>query len=335
MKLSMRYFCRLKVDKYLCYTFFIVLTMVFMRPLHAQSYINSTHIPVFHQQFDQPASVGSQDEIRIFGAFRYQWIGVEGAPMTTYLGADMPLPLKNVSGGVFVAHDRLGASYYTQFHTSFSYKIPIGENSINLGLKVGVMNTTLDGSKLTTPDINLGIDDPSLSFNKESGIRPELGIGVAYHHQYFNIGAFVNNIGDFKTKINGLDQESEFNYGRYLGVNARAEVPISANFSLSPSVLLKTNTIHHQIDLSLSTIYKEKYSFGIGYRGYNKLSSESLILISKINIIQGLSLMYSYDLLLNRIKLSSSGSHEVSLGYVFPKKYVSNKSKIINHPRYL
>lgn len=313
----------------------IGMLLMFFVSASAQTFFNSTHIPVFHQQYEQPAFMGRSSEVRILGAFRYQWVGIEGAPMTVYAGADMPLPLKNVSGGVFVAHDRVGATSFTNAHVSLAYSIPFKENKISIGAKLGFSNMTLDGSKLVTPNDQTGIEDPTLYLEKESGIRPEIGAGVAFVHKYFEFGVYIHNLANFRTTISGLEQDNEFDFGRYVGVGGSGNIPLGRNFSLQPTVLFKTNTIQHQIDLSASATYKEKYSIGLGYRGYNKLSNESLALISKIKVLKGLSVMYSYDFLLNRIQLASSGSHEVSLEYVFPKKFISNRSKIINHPRYL
>lgn len=313
----------------------IGMSLMFFISASAQSFFNSTHIPVFHQQYEQPAFVGSSPEVRILGAFRYQWVGIDGAPMTVYAGADMPLPLKNVSGGVFVAHDRVGAASFTNAHISLAYSIPFKENKISIGAKLGFSNMTLDGSKLITPNDQTGIEDPTLSFEKESGIRPEIGMGVAFIHQYVEVGAYVHNLADFKTTISGIAQDNKYDFGRYIGIGGSGNIPLNGNFSLHPTVLFKTNTIQHQIDLSASATYKEKYSLGLGYRGYNKRSNESLALISKFNVLKGLSVMYTYDVLLNRVQLASSGSHEISLEYIFPKRFVTNRSKVINHPRYL
>lgn len=301
----------------------------------SQVFFNSTHTPIWHQQVEQPALMGQSEGIRTIAAYRYQWVGIEGAPMTVYAGADMKLPLKNISGGVFFSHDRAGASAYTSANISLAYSIPVKKNFLSIGARLGMMNMMLDGSRLISPSDNLGTEDPILSDSKESAIRPDIGIGISYVHSIFHIGAFVNNIADFKTRLNGVSADFNTDFGRYLGVGGAARIPVSNKITLDPSFLLRMNMIHYQLDVSLAATIQDKYTFGIGSRGYTKRSFESLMLITKIKILPKVSVMYSFDLTLNRIQAVSHGSHEVSFLYVIPKNYKSNSTKIINHPRYL
>lgn len=303
--------------------------------IQAQVFFNSTHISSWHQQFEQPALSGQSEGIRTFAAYRYQWLGIEGAPQSFFAGADMKLPIKNSSGGVFVAHDRAGATAFTSAHMTYAYSIPIKNNSLNIGAKVGLVNMRLDGSKLIAPSDNIGIEDPLLNSNKSSSIRPELGMGVAFNHPTFHVQLFVNNFTNFKSRLDGVDIEFDTYYGRYAGLGTGAEIPINSKISLNPTFFFRTDFVNSQFDISLSTTFLEKYSLGVGSRGYNKRSFESLFLITKIKLSKEIVLMYSYDKSLNSLKTVSQGSHELSIQYVIPKKYVSNRTKIMNHPRYL
>lgn len=309
--------------------------VLFAFTLNAQVFFNSTHISTWHQQFDQPALSGQSEGIRTFAAYRYQWVGLEGAPNTIFLGADMKLPIKNSSGGIFISHDRAGATAITSAHMTYAYSFPIKNNSLSIGAKLGIVNMTLDGSKLVTSSDNIGIQDPLLNESKSSSLRPEVGIGVAFNHPIFFAHLFVNNLANFKSKLDGIDNEFSTTYGRYMGIGGGAEIPIREKFSLNPTILLRSDFIKYQFDISLSTTFLKKYTFGIGSRGYNKTSFESLFFITKIKLPKGIGLMYSYDLSQNSIKLASNGSHEVSFQCIIPKKYLSNRTKIINHPRYL
>ena len=321
--------------KFLLRSFILYGLLLLSFNLNAQVFFNSTHISTWHQQFDQPALSGQSEGIRTFATYRTQWVGIEGGPQTAFAGIDMKLPLKNSSGGIFIAHDRAGATAYTSAHMAYSYSIPMNENSLSIGTKIGLINNVLDGSKLLTPSDNLGIQDPLLNENKSSSLRPDLGIGVSFNHPVFFAHVFVNNVADFKSKLEGIDTEFNTYYGRYLGIGASAEIPVNEKISLNSAILLRSNFINSQFDLSLSTTFLKKYTFGIGSRGYNKRSFESLFLITKIKLPKEIVFMYSFDLSLNSINLVSYGTHEMSIQYIIPKKFVSNRTKIINHPRYL
>ncbi|MCO5231292.1 MAG: PorP/SprF family type IX secretion system membrane protein [Chitinophagales bacterium] len=301
----------------------------------AQVYLNSTHISQWHTQMIQPALSGQSEGLRTFATYRYQWVGLDGAPMSIFAGADMKLPIKNSSGGIFVAHDRLGASSYTSANISYAYSIPLKDNILSIGANIGMVGSILDGSKLTTPSDKLPIEDPSLSGRKESGFRANIALGAAYIHSMFYAHAFIDNLGDFKTKINGLNTDLRISNGRYFGIGLGSSIPINEKFSIDPKILFKSDLVNYQLDISLSSTFDKRYSLGIGTRGYNNNSFESLFLITKVNIVDNIAIMYSFDIVLNELKTVNSGSHEVSFQYIIPKRYVTNRSKIVNHPRYL
>ncbi|MCO5234409.1 MAG: PorP/SprF family type IX secretion system membrane protein [Chitinophagales bacterium] len=315
--------------------FLLVLSFAFYSKSNAQVNLNSTHVSTWHTQMIQPAFMGQSDGIRAFASYRYQWVGIEGSPMTIYAGVDMKLPIKNSSGGLLIAHDRLGLASYTSASISYAYTIPIKKSSLNLGANIGMVGTILDGTKLTTPSMNQPIEDPNLSLKKESGFRANIAFGIAYIHPIFYVHTFVDNLSNFKTKMNGLKSELRIDNGRYLGIGMGASVPVHEKFSINPNFLFKSDLVNYQLDISLSSTYKEKYSLGIGARGYNKMSFESLFFITKVQILDNLEIMYSFDMIFNALKSVNHGSHEVSFQYIIPKKYISNRSKIVNHPRYL
>jgi|GEM_PF-3021189 len=300
----------------------------------AQVYFPSSHF-TWHPQIDQPALMGNSEGIRMLGGYRYQWVGIDGAPMTVYAGADMKLPLKNSSGGVHIAHDRAGASTYTSAKLSYAYSVRIGDNKLNLGVQLGFLNIGLDGTKLVAPTDGISPDDDLINRGKSSAFRPEIGIGAAYIHNKFWVGASVHNLAGFKAKMDGLSTTFNADFGRYLAVQAGSVIPLSSRFSLDPGLLMRTDLVNWQLEAAILATLDKRYSLGVGARGYNNKSIESLLVLSKISISKNFSLMYSYDATLNKIRQVSGGTHEISLGYIIPKTAPSRSAKTINHPRYL
>ncbi len=298
----------------------------------AQVFFNSTHIPVWHTQFEQPALAGTDDGIRTFLSYRYQWTGLEGAPMTIYTGADMKLPIKNLSGGVFLAHDRAGAINLTSGEISIAYSVPLKKGQVNIGAKTGIKSMSLNGGKLKAPTAG---EDFLISTLKQTSLRPNLNFGISYIHDILQVGAFVDNIADFKTKLSGVHSDFKTDFGRYYGVHIAANIPLNENVNIEPSVFLRINSYNYQIDYSLSTTVLERYTFGIGARGYNNNSFESLIMRAKVRVFEKLMLMYSYDIMMSTIRLVNKGSHEASLYYLIPSKTGGKRVKVLNHPRYL
>ncbi|MCO5247574.1 MAG: PorP/SprF family type IX secretion system membrane protein [Chitinophagales bacterium] len=297
---------------------------------------NSTHTSIWNRQFEQPAFVGVNSVWRTVVTYRSQWTKLEGAPQTFYLGSDIKLPLKNIGGGIFISHDRVGATAFTNAKLALSYSKHFQKSFLSAGVNFGMVNMMLNGNKITTPSSNVGVQDPLLGEGKESGVRPDIGLGMAYVHPIFEIDAFVNNVANFITTLDGDSKELNLTFGRLMGISTQFNLAMgSSPFVLNPVVLMKTDFNKYQIDAFLTTTYEKKYTFGLGYRGYNKNSSESLIILSRLSIIDNLFVSYSYDMSLNKLKNVNKGSHELSLEYNLPINYISNKSKVINHPRFL
>lgn len=309
-------------------------TLLLGRSLQAQSFPVSSH-NIWNPQTDQPAFTGISKGIRLVGGYRYQWTGIEGAPMTAYAGADMPLPIKNSSGGVWLNYDRTGAMSFTQARIAYAYKIPVAKNFISAGIHAGIVSIGLDGSKLTTPGGQGGNNDDLLPGAKNSGIRPEIGAGLVFHHDKFYAGVFINNAAGLSSRVDGLTSSFNADYGRYVGFQGGASIRLSENVSFNPMLLYRTDFTNHQIELVALTSLKERFSLGAGFRGYNNNSIESLLALMKIGITKDLEIRYSYDVNLLALNAVSRGSHEFSIGYIIPKEAPSRKGKIINHPRYL
>lgn len=302
--------------------------------LYAQPFPLSSH-NVWNPQTDQPAFTGISDGVRLVGGYRYQWTGIEGAPMTAYAGADMPLPIKNSSGGIWLNHDRTGAMSFTQARIAYAYKIRVAKHFISAGIHAGVVSIGLDGNKLTTPGGQGGNNDDLLPGARNSGLRPEIGAGLVYHHDKFYAGVFINNAAGLSSRIDGIASSFNADYGRYVGFQGGASIRLSDNISLDPMLLVRTDFNNYQIELVALTSLKERFSLGAGFRGYNNNSIESLLTLMKIGITENLAVRYSYDVNLLALNAVSRGSHEISIGYLIPKEAPSRKGKIINHPRYL
>lgn len=303
--------------------------------LLAQTFPLSSHY-MWNPQVEQPALTGQSDGIRLLGGYRHQWTNIEGAPMTAYAGADMKLPLKNSSAGIFLHYDKTGLMSSTQAKISYSYAQPLTQNSvISIGVHAGILSTGINGSGITTPGGSGGNDDGALPVGRTSGLRPELGLGVAYKNKNLYGGIFAHNILGSTATIQGQNASLTTDFGRHFGMQVGGEIPVANEFTLDPTLLLRTDFINFQVDFSTKVTYKERFSLGLGLRGYNKASFESLITLIGIGVTKDLGIRYSYDINLSPLNLVNKGSHELSIAYLIPKNAPSKKSKMLNHPRFL
>src|SRR5690554_7258112 len=77
-----------------------------------------------------PAFAGSRNALAIDLATRQQWIGVEGAPMTYYASAHLPINETMMSAGVSLQSDKAGPVMANEFSLSYAYLLRINGNHL-------------------------------------------------------------------------------------------------------------------------------------------------------------------------------------------------------------
>ena len=81
---------------------------------------------------------------------------------------------------------------------------------------------------------------------------------------------------------------------------------------LHPSLMVMTDFVNWDVNLTLMAEVKDRYRFGLGYR-----IAGSVNILASVDIISGLTLGYTYELPANRLIMESFGSHELFLAYGF------------------
>ena len=123
-----------------------------------------------------PASAGIDKGIEINLSHRQQWLGFDGAPVTTWLTSQMQLSSK-MGLGFSMAYDQV--SFLERFNCegSFSYHLKVNKkNSLHLGLSIGFLQGSLKLNDIISSDAS----DPII-------LNPNLN-GVAFNSQF---GSFV------------------------------------------------------------------------------------------------------------------------------------------------
>src|SRR5690554_1552001 len=96
-----------------------------------------------------PAYAGSREVLSIFGLYRTQWVGLDGAPDTGVFSAHSPIS-ERVGLGLSFINDRIGTSDESAIAIDFSYAIPVFNNNFKLafGIKATGHLLNIDFSKL-------------------------------------------------------------------------------------------------------------------------------------------------------------------------------------------
>lgn len=261
---------------------------------------------------------GASGQANVMLLNRTQWVGIEGAPVTTVLGADMAANFLNNKGGVglVLQNDEIGffQNISIQALASQRYEL-MGDREIAIGLNLGIVNQSFDGSKVILRP-SAGGDyhsetDPSIPLSKVEGFTFDMGLGVWYSGLNYYIGASVLHLlapkPNFKDELNVYIPRTFFLTSGYrYKISERA-------LELNPSAFVKYSRGSIQTDLNVNLRVYEKYWVGLGYR-----VQDAVIVLLGLELKSGIRFGYSYDITTSALSnAGSNGSHEIMVGYSF------------------
>ena len=269
-----------------------------------------------------PAATGTVDFIRIRGAGKLQWVGIERAPRTISGMADMPIKLgkkHRLGVGVLFNTERIGLYNNLSVSAQVSYKFKFLKGVWSVGIQPGYYNTKFKGSDVYIPegDDYHQPDDPDIPTQDVSGNAFDLSAGVLYTHKYFSVGISMLHITEPTVTMDsegGSDHETvEFQavVPRQAYFTADGNIPLrNSLFSLQPSLLVRTDFSNFTAEATMRATYNRFISFGLGYRYKEAISA--MVAAEFKNFFIG----YAYDYPMSAISKASSGSHEVVIGYM-------------------
>lgn len=83
-----------------------------------------------------PAYAGSVSNLQIFGLYRTQWVGLEGAPKTAHISVTTPLTDNGLGLGVHFKNDHLGVMDENSLSIDLAYTVNLNyQYKLAFGLK--------------------------------------------------------------------------------------------------------------------------------------------------------------------------------------------------------
>lgn len=260
-----------------------------------------------------PAYAGSRGVVSVFGLYRTQWVGLDGAPETSTLSVNTPLNNSRLGLGFSLVNDKIGPTNENDFSVDLSYSIQTSaEAKLSFGIKGSANIFNLDPNKLRME--NEG--DPQFS-NFRNKFTPNVGAGVYYHSDKGYIGLSVPNF----IQTNRYDDndyaiyKEQINY--YLIGGYVFNLDHYEMIKFKPAAMVKmVEGSPLQIDISGNFMFNEKFVAGVSYRWSAALSAMAGFQINKSMYIG-----YAYDRETTRLNNYNSGSHEIFLRFEFMKGY--------------
>jgi len=267
-----------------------------------------------------PAFAGYDAHPVLYLTHRQQWLGVEGAPMSTNLSFHTPTGNANpLSVGADLTHDRLGIFSSSALRATAAYLIPLSSEEahyLRFGLSAGFGLDSYDLTGLNTSD------DALFRAAQEGGIYLQGRFGLQYHVSGFNLGLSVPNLFDSPsfspTEPGGLGQ-----FDRAIAsLNYRFNLGPASQLSLEPTLLYHHST-QYDPQVEALGLLRFKDSFWVG-GGYQQQAG-----IAAIAGFQSKSFSFSYHFGTagNDLASQTMGTHEVQLSLVLGKKKVAMRRK--------
>ncbi len=284
-----------------------------------------------------PAYGGLERSLHINAAIRSQWNGIDGNPQSQYINAHLPFYIWNGSIGMSINNETSGALRNIHLSGSYNYILKNEFGIFSFGLSAGLIQKSVDGTKLTTPDGDyidntFNHNDPVLLDQEYNGISPTWRAGFYYAGSDFDAGIAFANVPAPSLSAG----QSTLELSSHSTLYAEYRYPLSDRLILTPNMLIKTDFVEYQTDFSVMGRYNGNIFGSIGIRGYNSNSIDALIFMMGTKLSQKYSVAYSYDAGLSSLKRVNEGTHEIRLIYNLNKLIRTGMPpKIIYNPRHL
>jgi type IX secretion system PorP/SprF family membrane protein len=282
---------------------------------------------MFNKVMINPGSAGSADMICVTAVNRQQWVGFEGAPVTSAFSISSPFRLfgKNHGVGLFVLNDQIGFETNLGINLAYAYRAFVGPGTLGIGVYGGLINSSLNASwSVPSTDFHTPPDaDPSIPAGSESALSFDLGFGVYYSTENLYVGVSSTHLNE---PIIDYTATAKPFFSRFYYAMAGYKLELkNPAFEFQPGVFIQSDGVMTQMDLSGIMLYKDKFWGGLSYR-----MGSAIIGLVGFEIFSGIKVGYSYDFSTSAIRQYSKGSHEVVVNYCFslsvdrtPKRYRS------------
>lgn len=321
------------------YIYILLLTFLFLAEMKAQQPVQYS-LYMLNQYRHNVAYAGMDDYLSATGAFRKQWLGLEGSPISQNINVHLPWQYMSGGAGLNIENDILGAERNTSILMSYNYVARFSSNvRLSLGIGGGIIQKAIDGSKLLAPEGNyeggtINHNDDLIPVGVEAALAPMTNVGLYLSTKSLQIGVAAENLTEpvvsYKSDIvTGIQLKR--NYTAYTAYKFN----ISDGLSFQPSFLCRSDFIETQVDFSILSTLNDNIFGGASFRGYNDKTIDALIIFGGMNINPKIRLAYAYDLPLSGLNSYHTGSHEVMINYNLRKEIGGMiPAKTIYNPRY-
>lgn len=262
-----------------------------------------------------PGYAGSlENTLSATALFRWQWVGIEGAPVTQSFSAHAPLRNNTIGLGGIIVNDNIGVTNALTINGTAAYRLRFKKINLALGMHGGVRQYRANYA-LVNASLANGFD-PAFAENISRSM-PVLGVGLFLHSSRFYVGISTPQMLNTRQRVEGIMVK----HFSHFFLTSGYVFDLGSRLSLKPSVMLKyVNGSDLSADFNANLWFREMFAVGLSYRMH-----DALYVLVEIRLPKNIGLGYAYDYTLTRLRVANSGSHELMLRY----QMRSNRDKII------
>ena len=278
-----------------------------------------------------PSIVGENEEIRITGAYQNLWSGIESAPKTTIIMADMPFQLwgKRHGLGVILNTQTIGTKNNSLIAVQYAYRQQIRKGFISIGVQAGIYRLAFDAGNLTLTDDSTKNNTAMIRTNFTDKSAPDFNAGLSWNNRRLFLAISAMHLSepsfyaqpDSTTTTNEQTTDSiKYHIPRSYNFIASYNIPLFYSLEIQPMIWIQATKAETRIQGTMKAIYKQKYSGGASW-----VKNNGYVFFAGA-IIRDIEAGYAYSLHTQGIGKDSKGSHEIYVRYRLPIDVFNEKT---------
>ena len=291
-------------------------------------------LDLYHQNriLINPANTGDFGNWSAFVDSRNQWSGINGAPKTRTFGVHGLINSKMGVGGI-VMSDRCGLIDRLSINFNYAYIVKLNsDHQLTFALNAILNENQFLMSNAVVKDMN----DNILSLQSFEGTRFDAGFGMRYNWNKLEFGLAIPYL--FQSKVRYFTSENNeyiFDFYRHWLGYISYRFNFGDDWAVEPFLMYRDARYSpSQMDLNVTTKWRDKYWLGLGYRNSGRtwvetgsggeytqinlsLANSYFLLSGGITLMNNIDLAYAYEVSNSAIYNRSHGSHEMMLIYTF------------------
>lgn len=275
---------------------------------------NAQQIPLsslysYNKMMINPAETGQKKPIILNLGHRQQWLGFEGAPVTTWLTGQTKLNESMGLGGSVIL-DKMSFLERLHVDVNYSYKVKFNkEHEARFGVAVGMLQSKINTTNVVTDDYSDALlVSPKMN---TTGVNAQFGILYSFKKD-LKVGLTFPQLIS-KSATNSMN--NEYDLASHWIMYATYEGAIDDKFDFMPTILLRNaDKGNRQIELIANIKYNNKIWGGFGFR-----QGGGFLINAGAAVKEKLGITYSYEFDRGGVANSTAGSHELMLSFKLGK----------------